>query len=41
MTLDDFVSRITKSLAVYPFADVRATCTDDSFKYNQTFFNGT
>jgi hypothetical protein len=41
MTLDDFVSRITKSLATYPFTDVRTTCADNSFKYNETFFNGT
>ena len=41
MTLTDFVSRIEKSLAAYPFADVRTTCADNNFVYNQTFFNGT
>lgn len=41
MTLDEFVDRITKSLATYPFVDVRTTCTDNAFTYNQTFFNGT
>jgi len=41
MTLDDFVSKITNSLAAYPFADVRTTCADNSFTYKQTFFNGT
>ena len=41
MTLTDFVSRIEKSLAAYPFADVRTTCANNNFVYNQTFFNGT
>jgi hypothetical protein len=39
MTLDDFITRLDMSLAQYEFEDVRDTCKNREFKFNQTFYD--
>ena len=41
MSLDQFTQRVTASLGAYQFNDVRATCKNEGFAYNQTFYNAT
>ena len=39
MTLDEFTSRVSATLEAYPFNNVRETCSNNKFNFNQTYLD--